>query len=514
MSGSAIHRSGQPHRSGAPPAAAVGMVADEATCALLTRTADARGIPCSFQVGSVADAIAILAPEEPVDCIVIEITDPGEEIDDVAILASNLPNQTKLVLLGDFSVSDESEFRAAGAALCIVKANLSDELNAIFGVPVRRTEVVAHPPRPPAEPKTNPTSRVIATIGQSPAPALPTALAPAPPAPPPVVEHPVVAAPAPLALGVPDKSAAIVLSATEPPARAIDEATFSNRAEPATRSREWSDPPPSYREPPTVPVRKIGRVIIVLGCRGGVGSTSIAVSLAWLLSEENGVSTALLDLDPHFGSIALALNLDPGEGLPQALERPNRVDTLFVDRAVRKFGQNLYVLSSERSLDSPLRSDPTAAASLIRTLSQRHERVVIDLPRQDPEAMLRVLSLADEIVLVTDLSLAGARDAVRLMGLVRKATSYARVRLVGAGARDNGKTAALTPSEFRKAAGLAFELAIAHDPESASEAARTGKPIAKIAPRSALSKTLRTLMQSLEPAEQRERKRRLLFWKH
>jgi pilus assembly protein CpaE len=275
----------------------------------------------------------------------------------------------------------------------------------------------------------------------------------------------------------------------------------------------WQEPPPSYREPPTAPARRSGRVIVLLGCRGGVGTTSIAVSLAWLLSEENSLSTMLLDLDAHFGSVALALNLDPGEGLQQALERPNRVDSVFVDRAVRKVGQKLYVLSSERALDSPLHSDPTAAASLIKTLSQRHDRVVVDLPRQDPEAMQRVLSLADEIVLVTDLSLPGARDAVRLMGLVRKATSYARVRLIGGGGRDNGKNSALTPSEFRKASGIAFEIAMAHDPDAASEAARTGKPIAKVAPRSAVSKTLRALAQSLEPAEQRERKSRLLFWK-
>jgi MinD-like ATPase involved in chromosome partitioning or flagellar assembly len=505
MSGSAMHRSGQPHRSGAPPAAAVGMVADENTRALLTRTADARGIPCSFQIGSVADAIAILAPEEPVDCIVIEITDAGEEVDDVAILAINLPTQTKLVLLGAFSAADENELRAAGAALCIKKAVLPDELNAIFGVPVRRVETPAQSAKRDPVQTENPTSRVLATISQPSVSAFPPTPVSATPAP--TVEQPPVVAAAPLLLGVPEKPGTL-------PAHASDEHRSSRPSNPPAPARAWEEPPPSYREPPTVPVRRIGRVIIVLGCRGGVGSTSIAVSLAWLLSEDNAISTALLDLDPHFGSIALALNLDPGEGLPQALERPNRVDAVFVDRAVRKVGQNLYVLSSERALDAPLRSDPTAAASLIRTLSQKHERVVVDLPRQDPEAMLRVLALADEIVLVTDLSLAGARDAVRLMGLVRKATSYARVRLVGGGARDNGKVSALTPSEFRKAAGLAFELAMAHDPESASEAARTGKPIAKVAPRSALSKTLRNLVQSLEPAEQRERKRRLLFWKH
>src|SRR3546814_4425886 len=64
----------------------------------------------------------------------------------------------------------------------------------------------------------------------------------------------------------------------------------------------------------------------VIGTRGGVGASSIATSLAWLLSDKQKRPTALLDLDVHFGTNALAMDLEPGRGLTDATENPSRID--------------------------------------------------------------------------------------------------------------------------------------------------------------------------------------------
>ncbi|MDT9013189.1 type II secretion system F family protein [Novosphingobium sp. APW14] len=64
----------------------------------------------------------------------------------------------------------------------------------------------------------------------------------------------------------------------------------------------------------------------VIGTRGGVGASTIATSLAWLYSGDEKLPTALLDLDIHFGTGALALDLEPGRGLTDAIE--NLAETL------------------------------------------------------------------------------------------------------------------------------------------------------------------------------------------
>ena len=90
----------------------------------------------------------------------------------------------------------------------------------------------------------------------------------------------------------------------------------------------------------------------VIGVRGGVGASTIATSLGWLLGDAEGRSTALLDLDVHFGTGALAFDLEPGRGLTDAIENPSRIDGLFIERAMVKATDKLSVLSAEAPLNS------------------------------------------------------------------------------------------------------------------------------------------------------------------
>ena len=62
----------------------------------------------------------------------------------------------------------------------------------------------------------------------------------------------------------------------------------------------------------------------VIGTRGGSGGSMTATSLSWLLSAKANRLTALLDLDVHFGTGALAMDLEPGRGLTDAIENPSR----------------------------------------------------------------------------------------------------------------------------------------------------------------------------------------------
>src|SRR3546814_12807229 len=94
--------------------------------------------------------------------------------------------------------------------------------------------------------------------------------------------------------------------------------------------------------------------LAVIGARGGVGASTIATSLAWLLSERGKRATALLDLDVHFGTGALALDLEPGRGLTDAIENPSRIDGLFIARAMVKASEKLAVLSAEAPKSSPV----------------------------------------------------------------------------------------------------------------------------------------------------------------
>lgn len=251
----------------------------------------------------------------------------------------------------------------------------------------------------------------------------------------------------------------------------------------------------------------LGHVVVFLGSRGGVGTTTAAVSSAWLLAEEQHLPTALIDLDLHFGTVALKLDTDPGNGLCEALEQPSRIDSIFIDAAMVKMTEHLRVLAAEASPSEPITVDAGAIDMLLYELRRKFRWIVIDLPREAIPLQHAVLAAASHVVLVCERSLAGLRDTIRLQTLLRDQASQIRLVLVEAGTAP--ERALVSRSEFEKGTGKGFEASLSYDPKSAEAAANTGQPLPLAAPRSPVLRELRQLVSALAGAPEKTQKRRL-----
>jgi len=219
----------------------------------------------------------------------------------------------------------------------------------------------------------------------------------------------------------------------------------------------------------------LGRVIVFIGSRGGVGATTSAVSCAWLMATERRERVALVDLDLHFGTVALKLDLDPGSGLCEALEQPSRIDSLFIERAMIKVNDNLRVLAAEASAAQHLAVDAGAVDMLLHELRRKFVRVTVDLPRGASPMQRVVLAAASHVVVFCERSLAGLRDTIRLQTLVREQAPQARLWLIEAGA--SGERALIGKSEFEKGIGKSLDANLSYDPKSASAAPNPGQPL-------------------------------------
>jgi pilus assembly protein CpaE len=249
-----------------------------------------------------------------------------------------------------------------------------------------------------------------------------------------------------------------------------------------------------------------GRVAVVLGTRGGVGATTIAISLAWLVSEEMKKRTALLDLDLHFGTTALALDIDPGRGLRDALEKPERIDGLFIDRALAKVGTNLFTLAAEEPVEEGTSFDPEAAGTLLAELRQKFDWTVIDLPRGAGPLARTVLGTATDTIIVADSTLAGLRDTIRLQTLARMANPDQRVLVLKGGAL--GEHGGVSRGAFEKELGRPFDAAIPSDAKGAFAAANAGQPLPVAARNSPIVPAIRRLAATIAGVEP-ERKSKL-----
>ena len=164
----------------------------------------------------------------------------------------------------------------------------------------------------------------------------------------------------------------------------------------------------------------LGQIVAFVGSRGGVGTTTAAVACAWILAEQHDAPTVLLDLNLHFGTVALKLDVEPGNGLCEALEQPSRIDALFVDRATVKITDKLRVLAAEAPVAETLIVDAGAIDALIYELHRKFAWVVVDLPRWVTPAQRVVLGAANHVVIVCERSLDGLRDTVRLQAFLRE----------------------------------------------------------------------------------------------
>ncbi len=159
---------------------------------------------------------------------------------------------------------------------------------------------------------------------------------------------------------------------------------------------------------------KTGKIVFVLGARGGCGATTIATVTTWRLAETHRRRVALLDLDLQYGDAALQLDVAPSHALREALEHPERVDELFLDRGVAKVGERLGVMAALEALDDIIVPDESAVLSLLEVLLRRYRYVFVDMPAYSAPHLMHALHLPCTILLVSTGTLVCARDVVRL----------------------------------------------------------------------------------------------------
>ena len=164
-----------------------------------------------------------------------------------------------------------------------------------------------------------------------------------------------------------------------------------------------------------IPVsRKLGKMVAFVGARGGVGTTTLAINLAWYLADRQKRRVLLLDLDLQNGDCALALNISPTPGLCDALANPQRIDSVFLERTMAAHSERLFVLSAEEPLSADVDFRAEAIETLVGALRAQFHYIIVDVPRLPGAPYRRSLDMADIRIIVADQTLRSVRDTVRL----------------------------------------------------------------------------------------------------
>jgi pilus assembly protein CpaE len=207
-----------------------------------------------------------------------------------------------------------------------------------------------------------------------------------------------------------------------------------------------------------------GKLIFVLSVRGGVGATTLAVASAWHLAEKRQRRVMLVDLDLQSGDAALQLDAVPSHALCEALEHPERVDELFLERATIHVTERLSLLASLEPLDKYFVPEEQAVLSLLANVARRYRYVFVDIPSLQAAKLLSVLHLPSVCLLVSNASLVAAREVARWREVIGSNNSERQTLHI---LNKSGANASIPDAEFARVAGQEPDIRIPYDREIA-----------------------------------------------
>jgi pilus assembly protein CpaE len=224
----------------------------------------------------------------------------------------------------------------------------------------------------------------------------------------------------------------------------------------------------------------VGRIIAVVGAKGGVGASTVAHNVAWAIAREVALDSVVIDLDLAFGTAGLDYNQDPLQGIANAVFSPDRLDTAVMDRLLTKCTDHLSLLAAPASLELVYDFGADAFDSIFDTLRMTTPCIVLDVPHQWSGWTKRALVGADDILIVAEPDLANLRNTKNMLNILKASRPNDRPPLYCLNQVGMPKRPEITTREFAKAVESQLIAAIAFDSRLFGAAANNGQMIAEI----------------------------------
>jgi len=238
--------------------------------------------------------------------------------------------------------------------------------------------------------------------------------------------------------------------------------------------------------------KAVGRIVAIVGAKGGVGASTIAHNVAWAIAKDLAMDSVVADLDLAFGTAGLDYNQDPPQGIADAVFSPDRIDTAFMDRLLSKCTDHLSLLAAPATLERVYDFGAEAFDAVFDTLRATMPCIVLDVPHQWSGWTKRALISADDILIVAAPDLASLRNTKNIFDLLKASRPNDRIPLYCLNQVGIPKRPEINAGEFAKAIESQPIVTIPFEPQIFGAAANNGQMIAEI---SANHKTTEMFLQ-------------------
>jgi pilus assembly protein CpaE len=257
----------------------------------------------------------------------------------------------------------------------------------------------------------------------------------------------------------------------------------------------------------TVPVAMAGRVISVVGQKGGIGKTALSVNLASALAHDRKASVLIVDFDTSFGDVGLAMDMTSPSTTAQAALDMGKLDTAAFKESLSEHRSGAFVLSAPAHVGEWLHVRPAELEALVELGASLFDYVVVDTPGAYNDAVAAAVSVSDNLLIVTSLELSSVKNTSMLLAILEAAGYPEALQqvVVNNTLRDTGLNIADTVPALERQSMWN----IPYDP-AMRVASAEGVPVVLLRPDSPASQSIRALARRLTEEPGRIDRRRTL----
>ena len=255
---------------------------------------------------------------------------------------------------------------------------------------------------------------------------------------------------------------------------------------------------------------KLGQIYAFVGAKGGVGSSTIAHNVAWEITQGNSSGVILADLDLPFGTAGLDFDLDPGQGITDAIQDAGRLDDMLLERLLVKYRDQLSLLAASSRLDRPFDLDENAFVPLLELARSNVPFLVLDVPHVWTSWARKTLAAADKIVITAAPDLANLRNAKSIVDFLRESRPQDAPPQLVLNQVGVPKRPEIKPKDFAAALQIELIATIPFEPLLFGTAASKGQMIGQVSSKAVAALTLVEVAQLITDCK-RIRARKSIF---
>lgn len=248
----------------------------------------------------------------------------------------------------------------------------------------------------------------------------------------------------------------------------------------------------SARIEEAAPDAALAPMITVVHGSGGSGATSVITHLAAAMAQGDR-KVCVIDLDVQCGEVGSYLGRSPKVTVADLLEAGDRLDREFLRRALIDSGRGFSLIAAPGVIMPLENVDVDQVLRLLRLVRDEFDYVLVDLPADWTSWALSVAVGSHDVLMITDLSIAGLRQAKRRIELLRSVGLPAERLAVVINRVERKLFKAVGISEVREALNCEVKATLAAEGQAIASAQDQGLLITEVSPKCRFGVNVRAL---------------------